>query len=313
MKSKLIYYSIIILIVTSCATPGKLGSFKNKKTKSIERLDTDIDKSYFELYEPIFKEHGGQQRTTLFNKKEVQREKEFIAIIKGMPKPVDVNTVVKKIDSEADKAVVEAYKEFNKKLFQLEEKLSKLQPYEKGIEEEYQNLLIELNNLLCDYKEGLVLLEKKVKKLYGDVSFKTASFEITGKGKDNLKEIIENIESEVERWRKYTTQCNQNIFQNDLFVVIINIDGYADQRGKEQSNLILSQKRAIEVERLLKSELTSLVLNKKIKIVFDKVYSEGYGEKLPPGIQQGPEDDPNRRICIISYIVGPSRYLNVIK
>ena len=60
---------------------------------------------------------------------------------------------------------------------------------------------------------------------------------------------------------------------------------------------------------LLRDQLTSLIKTKGVKLVFNKVYSTGYGEKLPPDTIDGPDDDPNRRICVISYMVCPARYI----
>jgi len=304
MNNKL-FYLFIILIFCSC-TGRRI--FWPPPSNPTERNEKNKDKSYFDIYEPYYRDNGGEKATNMFNRKSVRSEKQFIAFLKRIPSPKKPLPPYPPGD-ETGGAKEEAIALYNKKLAELESKLASFDIYGKGNEEEYENLLIELNNLICKYKEGIELLEKKVKKLYGDVSFKSGSSDISGKGKENIKDLIKNVETEVERWRNYTNQCNENIFQNDLFVVIINIDGYADERGREESNLILSQKRTGSVEKFIISELTDLTLTKKTRIVFNRIYSRGYGELLPPGVEKLKMDDPNRRICIISYIVGPSRYL----
>jgi outer membrane protein OmpA-like peptidoglycan-associated protein len=302
MNSKLIYL-IIILIFSSC-TGTRI--FWAPPSNPPERNEKNKDKSIIDIYEPYYRDNGGERATNIFNRKEVRREHQFMEFLKRIPGPKPTPPGP---PDETSEVIAIAIREYNKKLKELESKLASFDIYGKGNEEEYENLLIELNNLICKHKEGIELLEKKVRKLYGDVSFKSGSSDISGKGKESIKDLIKNIETEVERWRKYTNQCNENIFQNDLFVVVINIDGYADERGREESNLILSQKRAGSVEKLLISELTDLTVTKKTRIVFNRIYSRGFGELLPPGVEKSKMDDPNRRICIISYIVGPSRYL----
>jgi outer membrane protein OmpA-like peptidoglycan-associated protein len=272
-----------------------------------QRTQANKTKQSSELYKPIYQPNGGDKKTTIFNQGKAQKEREFMALLKSIPTPVS-NPYRNSTDA-TDMAVSKAIENFNQKIYDLEEKLSRINPNKRGSEEEYHNLLIELNNLLCQERDGIVLLEKKVKKLYGDVSFQTGKFEITTKGASTLKDICKNIAHEVEKWRKYVNSCNQKLFENDLFVLVINIEGYADERGDEKTNLTLSRNRANAVEKFLRNELIRMVKEEKINIVFDKMYSDGYGEKLPPGVTRGPKDDPNRRICLINYIVGPARYL----
>jgi outer membrane protein OmpA-like peptidoglycan-associated protein len=300
----LIYTSILtsLFLLFSCAT-AKVSTVpignRNSNNKFVKSS---------ELYTPIYAPNGGSKRETIFNRSKVVREKEVIALINSIPKPREAGDI-SNTSSEADIALKNAIETYNKKIYELEKKLSQIDMNSKGYEEDYTNLSIELNNLICNYQEGLDLMEKKVQKLFGDISFQTGSSEISGKGKLSIKEIANNVTKEVEKWRKYVNTCNKKIFEDDLFVVVINIDGYADQRGSEPSNLTLSKKRSQSVEKLIRGELVDLVKKQNIKIVFDKIYAEGYGEKLPPGVQQGPEDDPNRRVCVISYLVCPARYL----
>jgi outer membrane protein OmpA-like peptidoglycan-associated protein len=293
---------LLNFIFTACSASEITLVNLNKRKDEMEFVQT------YDLYKPIFVPNGGSKKSTIFNAKKVQREKEFIAILKSIPKPKEPEDIVG-IESEADKAIQNAIYVYNQKIVDLENRLGQIDIKKKGAEEEFENILIEINNLICNYQEGITLLEKKVQRLFGDITFQTGSAVVSGNGKKSINSISSTIEKEVQRWRAYVNSCNKKIFENDLYVVIINIDGYADQRGNENSNLILSKNRAKAVEKLLIAEITNLVKNKNIRIIFDRIYTEGYGEELPPGAVNGHQDDQNRRVCIISYIVGPSRYL----
>jgi outer membrane protein OmpA-like peptidoglycan-associated protein len=295
---------IFLLCCTlSCATQYHTTTNlkKSRKNSAYAFVQTS------ELYTPIYAPNGGSKKQNFTNRGKVQKEREFIALLKAIPTPVKPKTPVG--SSEADKVIIQAIESFNNKIFELERRLSKLDINSRGSEEEYANILIEINNLICNYQDGLMLLEKKVKKLYSDISFDTGSSVISRNGSSSINEIALNIEGEVKRWQRYLNSCNKKIFENDIFVLVVNIDGYADQRGDQYMNLKLSEERAKSVEILLRAQLVELVKSKNIKLVFNKIYTTGYGEKLPPGTTSGPENDPNRRICIIDYMVCPARYI----
>ena len=299
MSLKFTKYLFVILFASSCATSVDLI-----KERSGNELYVSSDK----LYKPKYEPNGGTKRETIFNKSKVLKEKQFIAIL-NKAKPIDPGIIKGNGNTSVDAAIENAIKEYNKKIYDLESRLSQIDLDKKGAEELYTNLLIELNNLICKEREGILQLEKKVQKLFGDVSFRTASYEISGGGKKSIEDVVTKIVNECEKWKKYVNTCNEKIFENDLIVVVVDISGYADPRGSEQANLDLSRKRASSVEQELRTQLIKLVKDKKINIVFDKIYSEGYGEKLPPGAEQGPQDDPSRRVCLINFVVGPARFL----
>ncbi len=288
----------------SCAT------HYNRTVNLRERNKMSSNDSYVSsssLYSPIYKQNGGDKKQNIINRGKVQREKEFIAILKSIPIPVKPKT--NNSNSEADKIILQAIESYNSRIYELEKRLSMLDFTSRGSEEEYTDILIEINNLICNFQDGLNLLEKKVKKLYSDVSFDTGSSFISKKGTDALMEITSNIQQEVSRWQRYLNSCNKKIFEKDMFVLVVNIDGYADKRGGNEANFLLSNERAKAVEMLLREQLTNLIKSKGIKLVFNKIYATGYGEKLPPETIDGPDDDPNRRICVISYMVCPARYI----
>ncbi len=300
MSIKFTKYIFLLLFVSSCAK-----SIDLIKVRSGNELYVSSDKLYTPRYEP----NGGKKRETIFNKSKVLKEKQFIAILNKV-KPIELPIYSKEGgNSSVDKTIENAIKEYNKKIYDLESRLSEIDLDKRGAEELYTNLLIEINNLICKEREGILQLEKKVQKLFGDVSFRTASYEITGGGKKSIEDVVIKIVNECEKWKKYVNTCNEKIFENDLIIVVVDISGYADPRGNDQSNLDLSRKRANSVEQELRTQLIKLVKDKKLNIIFDKIYSEGYGENLPPGVAQGQDDDPFRRVCLINYVIGPTRFL----
>jgi outer membrane protein OmpA-like peptidoglycan-associated protein len=291
-------YSFLFMTLSSCATNAELVK---------KRAANEMYVSTAQLYTPKYEPNGGKKRETIFNKSKVLKENQFIAVLNKV-KPID--PILKGNSSTAvDLAIDNAIKEYNLKIYDLESRLSQIDLDKRGAEELYTNLLIELNNLICKEREGIMQLEKKVQKLFGDVSFSTASCDISGAGKKSVEDVIDKIIKEFEKWKNYVNTCNEKIFEKDLIVAVIDISGYADQRGDTQYNLDLSRKRANSVEHELRGALIKLVKEKKVTIVFDKIYSEGYGEKLPPGVEKGSQDDPTRRICLINFVVGPARFL----
>ncbi len=173
--------------------------------------------------------------------------------------------------------------------------------------EEILETLKELRELKCKRVDPITkFLNKKINKIYGDISFKTGASLISEGGKSEINEIINEIKKDIEVWRNYVNDCNERVFESELFVLVIDIDGYADQQGASNKNQTLSQERASSVKTEIIRQLNSLVVKEKINIVFDKIQARGFGESLPPGVDQKGEDDPSRRVCIINSLVGPA-------
>lgn len=167
-----------------------------------------------------------------------------------------------------------------------------------------------INDLKCKLIDGANRLLIKTNKIFGDVSFNSGKSNLTKRGKEELDEIASSIETEVNGCKNYLNTCNERVFENDVFVVVIDIDGYADAVGVSKLNLSLSKYRALEVKKQLENKFFELVENKRPNIVFKKINAKGYGEKLPPGISASTNNDPERRVCYIYSVVGPSKLLN---
>lgn len=264
-------------------------------------------------YVPIYKDNGGRIRTTVFNRSNVLQEKELIAALKAI-RGVEIKGISQYFNkdkgSEVDRQIEDVLKATEEQVRVLEAKIRSVDINSSKAHEEILAYMKELNDLLCS-RIGAInkFLNKRVNKIFGDISFNTGSSKISSKGVEQINRIISEIEVDIESWRSYVNECNQNLFENDLFILVINVDGYADQQGSSNANLKLSADRAKEVKQLITNKLNELVVNRGLKIVFDKIYSEGHGEELPPGGQQKGVSDPSRRICLISSVVGPSKLL----
>jgi outer membrane protein OmpA-like peptidoglycan-associated protein len=153
------------------------------------------------------------------------------------------------------------------------------------------------------------LVNKKTNKLYSDVAFSIGSSEVSKNGITEISKLVDNIVKEIAEWKNYVSSCNERVFENDLYILVVDISGYADQQGADALNFTLSENRAKSVKLEIIKQLNSIVKNQRVSLIFDKIQTRGYGEELPPGVTQSGQDDPSRRVCIISSLVGPSSLL----
>lgn len=288
-----IYYLLTAFLLNSCSP--KISSPQHDK------------------YEPIYKDNGGKKRTTILNKNKVQQEKEFMALLstvhdltlKNKPS-LSTNVNLSEVDSQIERTINET----ESKIRELERKIRSINVQSPDSHEQILKYMKELNDLLCT-RIGAInkFLNKRVSKIFADVSFKTGSSDISPGGVSQLEGVSSQIIKDIEEWRSYVNDCNQKIFENDLFVLVINIDGYADQQGSTEINVRLAAERAVAVKKEMLRQLGELVTTNRINVIFDNIYAKGHGEDLPPGLTQKGENDPSRRICLISSIVGPSALL----
>ena len=260
---------------------------------------------------PLFKENGGKRITTFLNRGKVKREKVFIEIcqaLKGLTKIPDIQSIDP--TSTVDTTLLKSNEISNKLLVELAEKASAISPKNVKEFEELLDLLKQIRELKCKRIDPMVqFLKKNTKKLYSDVSFRVGASEISQNGRMALAELVQKVQSDVQEWRNYVSECNERVFENDLFILVIDISGFADQQGTFANNLLLSEERAKSVKVEITKQLNFILKNNSVNIIFDKIQTKGEGEALPPGVIQKGEDDPARRVCIISSIVGPSSIL----
>lgn len=261
-------------------------------------------------YQPKYQRNGGTKRETIFNRTKVDNEELKMLLIKSIASQSIVEHNPTNETSKIDQIKNKASADFNRKLTEIQREIESLDLNDKNFRKKLLELDVRKNNLLCQERESISQLDDKIEVLSGDLTFNTGSSKITKRGEQYLDEICASINSEAERWKKYVNRCNQQIFENEIMVIVIDISGYADRRGDETSNLVLSQERSNEVQKAIRLKLASLASASNIKFDLTEIFSTGYGEKLPPGYADGPADDPSRRICMINYMVGPKRFLS---
>lgn len=304
----------IVLLLHSCGIWGVEG--RNKKIQRTYYEKVNYDQKTIDEVHPKFDKNGGYKTIRFYNRKAFVQERNRMNIVEQKNL---LKTQLTLLEEELNKEETSNNESFEnnpidvklyiKKLKDLKAKIDEINQFDINAFEEIKKLTIQLNELKCQEIEGIRLINKKIKRLYGDINFKTGSYKISGSGMIEISSIVSDIITQVNEWKNYLNECDVKVFENDLFEVAIEISGYADQRGSEKTNLILSERRANTVKEELEKELFKLVDLNGINLVYDRMYSEGHGEKLPPGVKQAGIDDPNRRLCIINYIVAPSRYL----
>jgi outer membrane protein OmpA-like peptidoglycan-associated protein len=261
--------------------------------------------------QPVYKDNGGYKKTNLLNRAKVKREAATLLICELLSQlEQKQNKNVSQSNSVIDESKRTAIADANKKIYDVAKKLegknfSSVKEYE-----EVLSVLKELRALKCRTIDPLSqFLDVKINTIFGDVNFRTGSADISQAGIIELGKIITNIKSDINEWKNYVNDCNEKVFEGELFVIVIDIDGYADQQGSSESNMQLSKERAKAVKLELVRQLNKLVTQEKYNIVFDKIQTKGHGEELPEGVIPKGENDPARRICVIKSLVGASSIL----
>ena len=265
----------------------------------------------------IYKENGGTRKTYFFNKGKVKREAFFLEacrIINDLTiaiqrKESGILSSVEK-NSSIDSVIIRSIVESNKELDALTREANNINVKSAQDFERLLDLLKKLRDLKCKRIDALTqFVKKKTNKLYSDVAFGIGSSEVSKNGITEISKLVENIVKEIAEWKNYVSSCNEKVFENDLYILVVDISGYADQQGAAALNFTLSENRANSVKLEIIKQLNSIVKNQRVSLIFDKIQTRGYGEELPPGVTQSGQNDPSRRVCIISSLVGPSSLL----
>lgn len=262
---------------------------------------------------PVYKDNGGYKKTNLINRVKVKKEAAQIQICElfaGLEKLLEDNKRVDYDNRAKDAIYIEkeaAITNSSNKLVAIAKKLEGNELKSVKDFEQVLEILKELRELKCREIDPITkFLDKRINRIYGDISFRTGSSEISPNGINEISGIIKELVSDISEWRSYVNECNERTFESDLFILVVDIDGYADQQGSSSSNLILSQKRAEAVKLEFIRQLNDLVVSGKVNVVFDKIQARGFGETLPPGTFDAGVNDPKRRICILNSLVGPA-------
>jgi outer membrane protein OmpA-like peptidoglycan-associated protein len=307
--NKKIFLSISLLVFLIISSCGNVNTFSKKKynVKS-SRVSTIVEK-------PRYKDNGGEIKTNVLNKRRVEKEKNLIQLEDTYRKAKEIlmkqGSDMSKIPTTHKITKVEQKRlECENKINLLYEELKMINPNTKDGYKRTLEMQVEINDLFANSIQPLEMIISKnieVKELQGDFSFKTGSYKLTESGQKDIEIFIQSIENDIIGWKKYVNNHNQQIFSNEVFKLMVVIDGYADKQGSDESNLVLSEKRAEEVKNYFEKILNPLT--KKYKVIFD-LDAYGKGETLPPGIDDnGKETDVRRRICRIMSVVGPKTYM----
>ena len=302
-NSKLIFLFICSLSLFACKDTGVLVKPKFKTT--------------------IFRGVQGETDVNNFNRKQAEREKSLAATLekadealrrledqKKMFYSIDSSERIEEIDFQLDKLIART-----KQIIDL---LNETDPYSPAGNEKSLRLAIELNDLLYNYVYPigeLIVSNKEIKNISADISCDTGSTILTKQGKVAITQLIETITKDIDEWKVYLDQHNENIFDQEDYKTILIINGYSDLQGtgnateRSEKNLELSKKRAAAVAAEFEKQLAEL--NTKLKLTYNvKFY--GQGENLPPKqVENGKVNNPDRRITTISMVVGPKILLYI--
>ncbi len=127
--------------------------------------------------------------------------------------------------------------------------------------------------------------------------FTSGQFQLSPEGKRRLEVVVKDTRKSIDRFKKQ--------FPDDTLSLFIRVDGYADEQAfyegqtiaeRKAQNLEISQSRAKSLGSYLRDQLKPSVGTVKTEFI-------GHGEELPPRVEAGPVDDPNRRICTLAMLI----------
>jgi outer membrane protein OmpA-like peptidoglycan-associated protein len=266
----------------------------------------------------IFRGQQGKTEVNAFNKNRAEREKLMAETIEkadvAKRKLEEQQAILNSIDStERIGDLDNKLKSIFQRTQEIIDELNNTSPYSSAGQEKTLKLAAELNDLMYNYINPLSKLvesNKEVVRLGSDINFSTGSAVLSKEGKKKISQLVDNIASEIEKWKAYLNHHNENIFSNSEFKTIVLVNGYADMQGsmdaeaRKKSNLDLSEKRAKAVAEELNTQLADL--KTKYNLSFD-VQSKGRGEELPnDNVSTSKKgESAARRISSISLVVGP--------
>lgn len=288
----------VLLFITSCS----IGKYNRDKINNSE------------YYQPVFKENGGKKSANFINKLRVIRETEYMVVLAALKKAREAGSIkppprgsTVKLDS-TDIEINAVSLQIQYEIDNLYKELGTIDPLDDNSHKTCLSVLTKINDLyykkINPYK---IFRNKTINELEGDFSFKTGKSQLKEEGINEVQKLINNFESEIKEWKNYTDDHNQKIFENDRYKLTVQINGYADKQGSEETNLKLYHDRAKEVREVFINQFKKL--NMKYSINLSINFAEK-GELLPAGvIDNGKNDDPKRRICVVSSILGPLRLI----
>lgn len=296
-SKKLLHFSLLLLVFFSCKDSGVLVKPKYKTT--------------------VFHGQQGETEVNAFNRKQAEREKSLAAEIEKSEQALQMLKEQQKMFYSIDSTerIKEIDDQLNRLMARTEEiikSLNETDPYTPEGHEKSLRLAKELNDLLYTYVVPLgelIASNKELKNIAADISFDTGSSVISAEGKKLITGILDSIKTDIQSWRKYLDNHDENVFSNEDYSTILIISGYSDTQGsgdektRVERNLALSEARAKAVAAEFEKQLKALDV--KWKLTF-RVSYEGKGEILPPAVTDDKQkNNPNRRVTTIRMVVGP--------
>jgi len=265
----------------------------------------------------VFHGQQGDTEVNAFNRKQAEREKSLAAEIEKSEQALSVLKEQQKMFYSIDST--ERIKEIDDQLTRLiartEEiikSLNETDPYTPEGHEKSLRLAQELNDLLYKYVVplgDLIAANKELKNIAADISFDTGSAIISEDGKKLITGMLDSIKADIQGWRNYLDNHNENVFSDEDYSTILIISGYSDKQGvgdektRTERNQVLSEARAKAVAAEFEKQLKSLDVKWKLNF---RISYEGKGEILPPSVSDDKQkNNPNRRVTTIRMVVGP--------
>jgi len=282
-SKKLLHFSLLLLVLFSCKDSGVLVKPKYKTT--------------------IFHGQQGDTEVNAFNRKQAEREKSLASEIEKSEQALQMLKEQQKMFYSIDSTerIKEIDDQLNRLMARTEEiikSLNETDPYTPEGHEKSLRLAKELNDLLYTYVVPLgelIASNKELKNIAADISFDTGSSVISAE--------------DIQSWRKYLDNHDENVFSNEDYSTILIISGYSDTQGsgdektRVERNLALSEARAKAVAAEFEKQLKALDVKWKLSF---KISYEGKGEILPPAVTDDKQkNNPNRRVTTIRMVVGP--------
>ena len=315
MSMKNIAFIIVsILILSSCGILPLADKRERVKFQSNRNINNNkySDNLISKDYIPKYAENGGETKKTFYNWRKSDKERELLAAMKKLDSVRAAIPTFKKNTIESDYVDIEIQNIISKlqsEIVRLENLLMQIELTDVDSHAEITEILAEINRLKCEKIDGISLLKKKINVLRSDLMFEIGKYKITSAGKKIIKSWTRQVEVDIDKWNNYINKCNKRIFENDTYILTINIAGYADPQGSTSVNLKLSNARADAVKKEITTQLFSLLKSTGKKIVFNNIHSVGYGEKLPEGMTYEGDNDPRRRVCIVNSLIAPSKVI----
>jgi outer membrane protein OmpA-like peptidoglycan-associated protein len=296
-SKKLLHFSLLLLVLFSCKDSGVLVKPKYKTT--------------------IFHGQQGDTEVNAFNRKQAEREKSLASEIEKSEQALQMLKEQQKMFYSIDSTerIKEIDDQLNRLMARTEEiikSLNETDPYTPEGHEKSLRLAKELNDLLYTYVVPLgelIASNKELKNIAADISFDTGSSVISTEGKKLITGILDSIKTDIQSWRKYLDNHDENVFSNEDYSTILIISGYSDTQGsgdektRVERNLALSEARAKAVAAEFEKQLKALDVKWKLSF---KISYEGKGEILPPAVTDDKQkNNPNRRVTTIRMVVGP--------